>query len=127
MRPKSPATPPVFAVPGMWQSMQRVWRPFIRALSLVSMCDSTSTLWQRWQRGEAGLSALCTSQRGFGELPCISWQSEQVTSSRSFRYIFDFRKSAYCWCGLFEWMSSGQMLSSRPPPRMVGPFLTGSV
>ena len=36
----------------------------------------------------------------------MSWQSEQVTSSRSFLYIFDFRKSEYCWCGLLEWISS---------------------
>ena len=36
------------------------------------------------------------SQRGFGVPPCMSWQSEQVTSSRSFLYIFDFRKSEYC-------------------------------
>src|SRR5262245_39720309 len=57
----------------------------------------------------------------------MSWQSEQATSNRSFLYILDFRKSEYCWCGLFEWTSSGQMLSSRPAPRIVGPFLTGSV
>ena len=30
-------------MPGIWQSMQRVCRPFIRALSFMSMCDNTST------------------------------------------------------------------------------------
>ena len=43
MRPKSPAIPPVLAVPGIWQSMQRVCAPFIFPFSFVSMWDCTST------------------------------------------------------------------------------------